>query len=110
MDFIKQTIMEDSWVLYLIDEDDDVTLEGDLRALIKFEQKEIYFKPDGLTLNIVMHELIHLYLGYTYIDDADLNSEQTEEVCASLFADRGESIVIKAKDIYNKLKQLRDGV
>jgi len=109
MDFIKHTFNEDIWVIYLIDDDDEVLSDTDTDAEVEFDKKEIYFKRDKITLNIVLHELFHVYVGYCYLDDADLNMLQTEEVLCSLFADKGEAIVNKAKDIYNKLKDLRDG-
>lgn len=109
MDFIKETVGYDEWTIYLIDADDDV-LGLDADAEVLFEKKEIYFRRNELRLNVVLHELWHVYFGYCYLSDASLDMHQCEEISSSLFADRGEGIVIKGKDIYNKLKSLRDGV
>lgn len=108
MDFIKYTFNEDEWSVYLVDDEDDVLDLGN-DAEVMHEKKEIYFRGSALRLNLIKHELWHVYIGYCYLDSAHLDMTQMEEVSSSLFADKGEAIVNKAKDIYAKLKQLRDG-
>lgn len=108
MDFIKYTFYDDVWTIYLIEDDDLVASEEGTAAEVMHEKKEIYFRKDELRLNIVLHELSHVYFGYCYVMDANLDQHQLEEVAASMFADRAEIMLDKAKDICHKLKELRD--
>jgi|WetSurMetagenome_2_1015567.scaffolds.fasta_scaffold324605_1 hypothetical protein len=110
MDFIKVIIMEDEWVLYLIDDDDNVVTDDNIRAEVLHEKKEIYFRPDDLNLSVVLHELWHVYFGYCFTSDANLDAGQLEEISCSLFADRAEVIIARGKDILSKLKSLKKGV
>lgn len=108
MDFIKYSFNEDEWNIYVIDDEDDTITELDAAAQVFHEEKEIYFRKKELRLNIVLHELWHVYFGYCYTSDAGLDMAQMEEVSSSLFADKGERILEKARDIYKKLKVVRD--
>lgn len=106
MEFIKYTFNEDEWCIYLVDDEDNDLTDG--QAEVLFDKKEIYIKKGDLKLSVVKHELWHLYFAYCYTQDAGLDYGQLEEVSASLFEDKGEKIIEKAKDIYKKLKVLRD--
>ena len=107
MDFIRYTFNEDEWNIYLIENDDNDIADEDAAAETKFLQKEIYFRKKDLLLNTVLHELWHVYMGYCYLADAtELGVHSFEEISASLFADKGERIMIKAQDIYYKLKNI----
>lgn len=107
MEYIKWTFNEDVWTLYLTEADDAVLLEDDNVAEVQFDKKEIYFSKDSLTLDIVCHELWHVYFAYCYTSDAGLDYRQVEEVSSSLFADKGEKIINTAKDILKELKKLK---
>jgi hypothetical protein len=108
MDYFKYTFNEDEWCIYLIDDYDHDTSDADAAAETKFEQKELYFRNKDLTLSTVLHELWHVYIGYCYLSDATgLDQHSIEEISAALFADKCERILVKAKDIYDKLKQLK---
>ena len=106
MDFIKEVFNEDTWTLYLIDDDDDDLTDG--QAQVFFDKKEVYIKRRDLTLRVVKHELFHVYFAYCYTDSANLDANQVEEICASLFEDKSELMEARAKDVYKKLKVLRD--
>lgn len=108
MDFIKYTFNEDEWTLYLIEDDDEVLSDTDTEAEVMHEKKEIYFRKSDLRLNVVLHELWHVYFGYCYLTDASISCHQAEEISASLFADKGEKVLEKSRDIYRQLKKLRD--
>ena len=106
MDFIKYTFNEEEWCVYLTEDDDDDLTDG--QAQVFFDKKEIYVKRGSLTLRVIKHELFHVYFAYCYTDSANLDAVQVEEICASLFEDKGEIMDARAKDIYKKLKVLRD--
>lgn len=106
MDFIKYSFNEDEWTIYLTDDDDDGLTDG--QAEVFFDKKEVYIKRGNLTLRVVKHELFHVYFAYCYTDSANLDALQVEEICSSLFEDKSEAMELRAKDIYKKLKVLRD--
>jgi hypothetical protein len=108
MDFIKYQFNEDDWTIYLTDADDTVLLGENTVAEVQFDKKEIYFNKEELTLDVVLHELWHLHFAYCYTSDAGLDYHQLEEVSSSLFADKGEKIIAKGKDILKQLKKLKD--
>ena len=108
MDFFKTKIYDDEWCIYLIDDEDEVISDKDAAAEVRHEKKEIYFRRSELRLNIVNHEIWHVYFGYCYLDSAGLDMHQTEEVSSSLFADKGATMIYKANEIYLKLLELRD--
>lgn len=108
MDFIKYTFNEDEWAIYLTDGEDIVLLGENTEAEVHFDKKEIYFSKDSLSLNIICHELWHVYFGYCYTSDASLEYNQLEEISSSLFADKGERMINTAKDIFKQLKKLKD--
>lgn len=108
MDFIKYVFNEDEWNIYLIEDDDDDLTNG--QAEVFFEKKEIYIKKSSLSLSVIKHELWHVYFKYCYLDDASMEQHQMEEVSASLFEDKAEKMLERAKDIYKKLRVLKDTV
>ena len=108
MDFIKYDLYEDTWTLYIIEDDDDVVTDEGTAAEVFFEKKEIYFRHSELRLNTVLHELFHVYIGYCYLDHASIDFRQMEEIACSLFADKAETIINRAKDILKQLRKLRD--
>ena len=109
MDFFKYTINEDEWTIYLIDDDDMVISDEDTAADTDFSKKELYFRKGDLALNIVMHELWHVYFGYCYLTDtSELSLSDMEEISAALFSDKGIRMIDRSKDMYNKLLELRE--
>lgn len=110
MDFIKYTINEDEWTIYLTEDDDDVSIDETSGAEVMFPQKEIYFRRSDLKQHIVLHELVHVYVGYCYLDNASLTFAQAEEVFCTLFSDKAAIILFKGNEIYNKLKELRENL
>lgn len=109
MDYFKYTFNEDEWNIYLIEDDDNDISDEDAAAEVKFENREIYFRKNALSVNTVKHELWHVYMGYCYLSDAtELSPHSMEEISASLYADKGDIMSRRATEIYEKLKSLKD--
>lgn len=109
MDYFKYIFNEDSWNIYIIDDEDHHIADEDASAETSFDTREIYFRKSALTERIVKHEIWHVYFGYCYLSDVpDLTQHQVEEVSAALFEDKSERMEFVAKDVYEKLKQLKD--
>lgn len=107
MDFIRIQFNEDDWTIYLVNNDDDV-LDEEATAEVVFTNKEIYFRENDLSLSTILHELWHVYFGYCYLRDThDLGLHDFEEISASLFEDKAERIIAKAKIIQERLKSLK---
>lgn len=106
--FFKIIIYGDEWVIYLVDDDDEVIANKDSGAETDIETKEIHFRRGELTIHTVLHELWHAYFSYTHTGTADLDYEQMEEVSAEMFAYRSIKMQEQAQAILLKLKELRD--
>lgn len=107
MDYITYTFNEDSWHIYVIEDEDNVTIDEDSEAETKFEQKELIFRKRATNYKIIAHELWHVYLSYCYLSDThDIGIADFEEITAALFEDKAEIIIAKAKDIEQKLKKI----
>lgn len=105
IDFFTYTINGDTWNIYKISENDNVTLDGpESEAEIDFNNLEIHFKRTNY--KSVKHECWHLFKHYTYTNSANLEAVQEEEVSAELFAHLSEKMEMVAKEIYAKLKAL----
>lgn len=108
MDFFTININEDAWNIYLTPDDDNVISDEDSAAETHFSNKEIFFRAGDLSLRNVKHELWHVHFGYCYLSDTtDITLEDMEEISAAMFSDKGEKIINKAKEIHEKLLELR---
>jgi ABC-type transporter Mla MlaB component len=109
MDFFKTQLSDDQWTIYLVDDDDHVTSDADAAAHTDFNSKEMFFRKGEISQDVILHELWHAYFGYCYLmDTTELSLSDMEEVSASLFADKAEKIINKAREIEIKLIELRD--
>lgn len=106
-DFFTFTVNEDKWHCYLVSDEDNVIVDEDSMAETDFSKKEIYVRSGDVTLEVLLHETWHIFFGYTCSATADLTHHQTEELSAELFAMRGQRILDCAKEVYDKLKQLK---
>lgn len=107
MNFFKTTFNDEPWVVYLVDDDDDVVATDDAEAEIDLQLKEIYFRKGMLTIEKVRHELWHLYFNYCFVETANLEMAQVEEVTCELFAYRGPTIIQRADEMFAQLLQLK---
>lgn len=101
-------IFDDIWNAYLIDDEDNIVASEDSAAETDFEKQEIYFRSGDLTEIVVLHELFHAYIGYTYTENAQLSQIQMEEVCCTLFSMRHKQIIELAVDVYAELLKIRN--
>lgn len=112
MDFFKTQINEDEWTIYLIENEDEDEVDGLLGggvAATEFEAKELYFGKDDIYLACVLHELWHVYFKYCYLGDtSNIGLEDMEEITCALFADKAEKIIVRAKEIHEKLLAMRE--
>ena len=97
----------DDWTIYLAGDDDSLIASENSDAETDFHKREIVIRQDAVNLKVIRHELWHAYMGYTYLEDTNINSSDAEEVAACLFSDRGEKIIDKSHLILAKLKALK---
>lgn len=102
--FFKVKIYDDEWCIYKANEHDNVIVDQDSDAETDFYKKHIIFKETDIYT--VRHEINHCYLGYCYIQTADLSAHQLEEIVCELFSDKGYTMLAKAEEIHKKLKEL----
>lgn len=102
---IKYRFHDDDWTIYLISDNDLIISEENNAAEVRFEDREIYFRKGSLTLETILHELFHVYFGYCYLKHTNhMCIEDIEEVSAALFANKGQDMINKGKDILELLK------
>lgn len=106
--YFKVQIFGDEWVIYLVDDDDEVIAEKDSAAETDPEKHEIHFREGEITMSVIMHELWHAYFSYTNTDTANLDNNQMEEVSAQVFAYNAIKMTEQAKNIHNRLIEIRD--
>lgn len=51
--------------------------------------------------------MFHVYLGYCYVETADLSQGQLEEVCAELYSHERYNMEKTIDTIYKKLQELK---
>lgn len=102
----KVTIQGDVWNVYLISEDDIGILEDGDYAETDFGKKELYFRTT--TMQIVRHELVHVFVYYTYTDTADLTALQSEELMCEVISWNWDKVSELSAIIFDGLKRLKD--
>lgn len=109
MDYITYIFNEDNWNIFLIEDNDELLADSDTSAQVMFSNKEIYFRKGSLNLKTVFHEVWHVYFGYCYLSDTnDLTKDDIEEISAALFSDKGQKMLERGTDIYNRLIKLKE--
>ena len=68
--------------------------------------KKVLFAEDEFGIDVVLHELWHVYRSELCTSAANLTRQQEEEVSAELFAQQAIKMVRLARRIY---KELKDG-
>jgi hypothetical protein len=101
----KVSIHGHVWNVYLIEEHDHHILDEGDYAETDFEAKELYFRKT--TFQIVLHELIHVFIFYTYTNTANLTALQNEELCAEVISWNWGLIDKLSLEIYNGLVDLK---
>lgn len=77
---------------------------SDSVALCETDIRKISFLKDGLTIETVIHELVHAYAAELSFAELDLDEDQAEEFWCELFARQGIHILTLASEIFNELK------
>jgi hypothetical protein len=109
MDYFKYSFNEQEWTLYLIDDLDEVIADESTAAEVKFFDKELYIRRSHINLTNILHEIWHVYFGYCYLKDTvEMSLHDIEEVSASLFSDKAESMIETAKILLAKFNELKD--
>lgn len=107
--FIRETFNEDEWVIYLVDDDDEVISDANAGAHTDLDTKEVFVRRGELSVGVIKHELWHVYNHYLYLSDTnEISLDDMEEIQASLFSDKGERIIERAKKITNTLLEVRE--
>lgn len=102
----KVKIKGDTFNVYLVPEDDnDIVDDGSLAETV-FQDKEIYFKE--ASLRIVRHEILHVFISYTYTDTAELTPLQQEEMFCELMSYELDNYIEVVKQVYTGLNKLKE--
>lgn len=78
----------------------------DIAGLCIADDKAIYIARDCLDFKTVLHELFHAYVSSLHLDDTNnIPIEEIEEIFASHFTEKAQTIVSKAKRVFKKLME-----
>jgi len=108
MNFVKFTVYEEVWCAYVVSDVDHVIAAEDSAAETDFHKREVYFRRGDLSITDVLHEMWHIFFGYTFTRTANLTPDQMEEVAAEMFAERSSRIIALSNELFEQLKALRD--
>lgn len=108
MHYIQKQIYGDTWTCYLSAESDNVIIDEGSEAETDFHTKEIWFRENELKLETVVHEVTHVFFGYTFTTTANLEGHQMEEIACELFSYKGKLILETSEEIFNELKKRKE--
>lgn len=108
MDYFQKVIYNDMWTFYLSKKDDNVIIDENSEAETDFHTKEIWFRENELKLETVIHEVTHLFFGYTFTNTANLDGHHVEEIACELFSYKGKQILDISNEIYLQLVKLKN--
>jgi hypothetical protein len=78
-------------------------------ALTDLDKRTVYFITTELTEGHVRHELFHVYFSLSFVNSANLDMNQTEEVAAEIMAMYGEEYIANSRKVFAWLqKQLTE--
>ena len=101
----KVKIKHETWTFKLVSEKTLNKHFGDdwAAAFVEPKNHRAYFCKEDFSIDIVRHELWHVFFSHTYTDSATLDAAQVEEVSADLFAAQGKEMWELADFIYKSL-------
>lgn len=106
-------INDDLWFGYLLTEEEcnelDVSLnetENGFRALTDPGTKCLFVCEGFASKGIIAHELFHIYVSYFYMDSADIDIVQFEELVAEFLEASLPKFIKKMNFLFNKYKKL----
>ena len=109
MECFKQQFNEDTWTVYLVEDEDYVVIDEGAGAVTDFNDKELFFRRGDISKEIIRHELFHVYFGYCFLGDTtELGLSDMEEIAAALIAHKYDQIGKVSDELYKKLCKLRD--
>ncbi len=103
---IKIRIKDIEWQVELLSDLDYEDKHGkDSQGITNKDTKVVNLKKASFSVELIRHELVHVYLSSCCIDSCPtINAEDYEEVFAEIIAYHGEDICKYAKKLYNSLK------
>jgi hypothetical protein len=106
---VKTKINGDTWEVLVVtprqmkkQRDDGEHLAG----LCIPSEKRIFIAKDSLDYETVLHEVFHAFVSGLHLDDTNsIPIEEIEEIYASFFTQKAQTMINKAKSILKKLNQ-----
>lgn len=102
---IKFKVMDRIWKVRVLSGDDFMSKFDSEDAGVTLPiTRELFLHEDELSLELVVHELAHIYYDSCCTKSATLDSDQFEEVFCDIVAVYGEVIWRMARKLYKELK------
>lgn len=104
---VRTRINENNWTVRTVSAEEMAEEREDgleIAGLCIVGRKVILVEESSVTEQVVLHELIHAYYSDLHLGDTnDMTLDDMEEVAASLFSEKGEMLIAKAKKITKAL-------
>lgn len=103
----KIIIKDDTWKFYIFDSDEYVAKFGDhTSGFTDRKNKQVFFNAEDLDLQLVKHELFHVFASYLHIDATELDNDQLEEIYAEMYSHDGHKMEKLASSTFKILRGL----
>lgn len=104
---IEFKILDKDWKIRLLGRKKYVKKHGNKSlALAKGWKREIDVHPNGVSVQTLIHELVHAYLNEMCLLSADLTVENLEEIFAELMAKRGRELLDLSDELMVQINTL----
>jgi len=113
----KTRINDDIWECYILTEEEAQDIdrkyndtEDGFRAMTSLEDNCLFFVEGNITKSIIAHELFHVYVKYFYINSANVDMDQFEEIVAEFIEDRLEKFIRVRNRLYAQFLEYEEKV
>ena len=100
---VTLTIKDKTWVFKLLNSSSYLKKHGDdSDAITMPTEKEVHFDKASLTIGVILHELMHVYVDESNTESARLTPDQVEELACTIVQEHYIDIIKYAHTIMDK--------
>lgn len=104
---VRTRINENTWTIRTVTAEQMAEEREDgleIAGLCISDRKLILIEENNIEERVVLHEMVHAYTSDLHLSDTnDMTLDDMEEIFASLFSEKGEMLIAKAKKVTKSL-------
>lgn len=101
----KHTIGNEEWSFVVQTDRRYTSSHGkDSDAIMYSDNRTVYFKKSGFCLEVIKHEIWHVFMHQTNISQATPTIDQFEEICAENYSRNDTYMAYLSNIVYRNLK------